>query len=52
MSRSAEDLGYIHYTCRRHGGFWSDSGPCCPSCPDPGPAEEDEPSEETEDESK
>jgi hypothetical protein len=30
----AEDHGYMHYTCPQHGGFYSDTGEGCPSCPE------------------
>ena len=30
----AEDHGYAHYTCPVHGGFYSDTGEGCPSCPE------------------
>ena len=30
----AEDHGYVHGTCRTHGGFWTDTGSDCPSCLD------------------
>jgi len=29
-----EDHGYVHGTCRTHGGFYSDTGEGCPSCPE------------------
>ena len=45
----AEDYGYIHYRCPRHGGFWSDSGPYCEYCPHEKEEEEKEgPNEEEE----
>ena len=28
----AEEHGYTHYTCRKHGGFWSDGAPRCEQC--------------------
>ena len=34
--------GYQHYHCRKHGGFWSDSGPYCEGCGDPEPEDEAE----------
>ena len=43
----AEDHGYMHYRCRKHGPFWSDSGPHCEQCGEP-EDEENEKNEENE----
>ena len=42
----ADDYGYQHYHCPRHGGFWSDSGPYCAYCPNDKDPEEDSKEEE------
>lgn len=45
-----DKYSYESYTCRQHGRFWSDSGACCPYCPDSEPAAEPEPDDDDEDE--